>query len=85
MSTLFGIFKSGGHIILENDCLPPCYKDEEFEIVAFRGGKGMRQKNDLSKYLPSNTRVYPLDNSAQGIYTIGDIIAEIDSQTQPCT
>jgi hypothetical protein len=82
MSTLFGIFKSGGHIILEDDCLPSCYKDEEFEIVAFRGnGTGMRWENDLAKYLPSNTRVYPLDNSAQGIYTIGDIIAEIDSQT----
>lgn len=81
MSTLFGILKSGGHIIHEDDSLPIGYKNDEFEIVAFRGnGTGMRWKNELAKYLPSNTKVYPLDNSAQGIYTIGDIIAEIESQ-----
>jgi hypothetical protein len=28
--------------------------------------------------LPSSMKVYPLDNSAQGIYTIGDIIKEME-------
>lgn len=83
MSTLFGIFKSGAHIVLEDDCLPIEYKEDDFEIVAFRGnGTGFRWKNELARYLPSNTKVYPIDNSAQGIYTIGDIIAEIESQAK---
>ena len=39
---------------------------------------------NTNSYITNNGltgKVYPLDNSAQGIYTIGDIIAEIESQT----
>jgi hypothetical protein len=79
MSTIFGILKSGGEIILEDDCLPNGYEDEDFEIVAFRGNtNGIRWKSEIAKYLPSSMKVYALDNSAQGIYTIGDIIKEIE-------
>jgi len=28
--------------------------------------------NEIAYLLPNNTRIYPLDNSAQGVYTIGD-------------
>jgi hypothetical protein len=79
MSTSFGILKSGGEIILENDCLPNGYSDEDFEIVAFRGNSGnIWWKSNLAKFLPSSMKVYPLDNSAQGVYTIGDIIKEVE-------
>jgi len=79
MSTIFGILKSGNDIILEDDFLPDGYKDEDFEIVAFRGNGGvMSWQNEIAKFLPSSMKVYPLDNSAQGIYTIGDIIRRCD-------
>ena len=32
-----------------------------------------RWLNPLADKLPDNTLVFPLDNTAQGIYTIGDI------------
>jgi len=78
MSTTFGIFKSGGEIILEDDCLPESYCEDDFEIVAFRGSGRLRWENEIAKFLPSNTKVYPLDNSAQGVYTIGDIISDME-------
>jgi hypothetical protein len=82
MSTIFGILKEQGKIILEDDCLPTFYRESDFEVVAFRGNgrNGMRWENIVAKYLPPETPVYPLDNSAQGIYTIGDIINEIKNQ-----
>jgi hypothetical protein len=76
MSTTFGILTSGGDIELENDCLPLSSKNEDyFEVVAIRRNNGsLVWMNVLAKFLPANTKVYPLDNSAQGIYTIGDVI-----------
>jgi hypothetical protein len=44
---------------------------EEIE-VAFRTHY-VRWTNSLAHLLPDDTKVEPLDNSAQGIYTIGDI------------
>lgn len=49
--------------------------DEPVE-VAFRSN-GIRFTNPLAEILPDNTAVYALDNTQQGIYTIGDIKAEI--------
>lgn len=46
-------------------------EDEPIE-VAFRSN-GIRFTNPIAKLLPDNTPVIPLNNSAQGIYTIGDI------------
>jgi len=52
-------------------------------VVAFRsnGGGGQANiewKNPLAPLLPRNTPVVPLDNSPQGIYTIGDLLEKID-------
>jgi hypothetical protein len=77
MSTTFGIHKLGENINLEDDYLT--YDSSDLFIkVAFRGnGTGMRWTNDVAKFLPDDLKVYPLDNSSQGIYTIGDIKNEI--------
>jgi hypothetical protein len=46
-----------------------------FSPVFFRsnGGKNCRWLEENAKKLPNNTKVYALDNTQQGIYTIGDI------------
>lgn len=81
MSTLFGISKLKQDIELVDDCLSEEWEDDDFIEVAFRGnGTGIRWKNDLAEFLPDDLKVYPLDNSAQGIYTIGDIKEEIFQQ-----
>lgn len=78
MSTLFGIHKLKQDIELEDDCLPENYSDDDFIEVAFRGnGTGIRWKNELAEFLSEDVKVYPLDNSAQGVYTIGDIKREM--------
>jgi hypothetical protein len=52
--------------------------EEGFIEVARRGnGTGFTWLNELARYLPSDLKVYPLDNSSQGIYTIGDILKEM--------
>jgi hypothetical protein len=78
MSTAFGIHRLGKIIDLKDDCLPDY--EEQFIQVAIRGnGTGIRWTNDIAKFLPDDLKVYPLDNSAQGIYTIGDIKKEINN------
>lgn len=55
-----------------------CNKGEFEEIeVAFRGGSGVRWKNQLAQLLPDELEVIALDNSPQGIYTIADIKRKI--------
>jgi len=49
--------------------------------VAFRSN-GMRFINELAELLPDDTPVIPLDNTAQGVYTIGDIKVAIE-KTDP--
>ena len=51
--------------------------------VAFRSN-GMRFINELAELLPDDTPVIPLDNTSQGVYTIGDVKKEID-KTDPNT
>ena len=71
MSTTFGVKVTG-----EFD------DEEEYHIeVAFRGCY-TRWTNPLAKFLSDNTKVEPLDNSAQGIYTIGDIRKNIEKQNK---
>lgn len=57
------------------------YNDSEFfngnVIVAFRSSSHISIINPLMVLLPDDTPVIPLDNTAQGIYTIGDIKKEI--------
>lgn len=46
---------------------------EEAIEVAFRNSTGIKWTDDLAAFLPDDTAVIPLDNSAQGIHNIGDI------------
>lgn len=49
-----------------------------FEPVFFRGnGNGSRWLNAIADVLPDETVIYALDNTRQGIYTIGDAREEI--------
>jgi len=48
--------------------------------VAFRTHY-IRWENRLAHLMPDSTRVEPMDNTAQGIYTIGDIKQAIRRQS----
>jgi hypothetical protein len=88
MSTLFGIHREGKKIELFDDNLPEEYFEEgrindEFIEVAARGNSvGIYWIIDLAYYLDDNLPVYPLDNTAQGIYTIGDLKKEFNKQNK---
>ena len=70
MSTTFGVaIKNSNNEI------------EDVVEVAFRSN-GMRFTNALAQLLPDETPVIALDNSQQGVHTIGDIKEEI-KQTDP--
>ena len=64
MSTTFGIIIKNG----------------EKKPIARRVGSRMWFTDELAEMLPDNTTVEPLDNSEQGIYTIGDIKNHILNQ-----
>ena len=71
MSTTFGILMGEGN-------------QEEMIEVAHRRGVGggqveIRWKCKMAKFLPENTSVNALDNTPQGIETIGDIKRIIDN------
>ena len=55
-------------------------KDDVIE-VAFRSN-GMRFINELAHLLPDDTPVIALDNSQQGVYTIGDV-KDVIGKTDP--
>ena len=78
MSTTFGIFKK--EHLLKDESIDPTefFLDDDFIEVAFRSSHGIRWKNELAPYLSDDIKVYPLDNTAQGIFTIGDIKKEIN-------
>jgi len=51
------------------------FDEDEVVKVAFRHNGGrMEITNRLFSLLPGYTKVIPLDNTAQGIETVGDII-----------
>lgn len=83
MSTVFGIHRENKKIELINDQLPDEYlegdiREEDFIEVALRGNEGwILWENQVARFLPDDFPVYPLDNSAQGIYTIGDLKRKI--------
>ena len=54
---------------------------EKVVEVAFRSN-GMRFINPLAHLLPDDTPVIALDNTSQGVYTIGDIKVAI-TKTEP--
>ena len=69
MSTTFGIItKSGERPIARR--------------VGGKNGAEMWFTDELAEMLPNNTPVEPLDNSPQGIYTIGDIKNHILNQNK---
>lgn len=74
MSTKFGILTEN----VEHSLLVDKYGDlhgyisrEIFEPVFFRGVNS-RWLTKFGKYLPDSTKVYALDNTQQGIFTIKD-------------
>jgi len=74
MSTTFGIPQRQVELnkLVDEDGELYDYIDHSFFLdVFFRGGYS-RWLNPLSSRLPDYTRIFPLDNTAQGIYTIGD-------------
>jgi hypothetical protein len=79
MSTTFGIHREGKKIELVDDELPIEYFqddriNDEFIEVAYRSNRNyIIWENEIAPYLDDSILVYPLDNSAQGIYTIGDL------------
>lgn len=86
MSTTFGIVIKNGKLLdlppREDGLIPGLQdiKDEdnvEIVSVAFRSSRGILWKNPLAPFLPPETKVYPLDNTHQGIFTIGDIIEKL--------
>lgn len=82
MSTLFGIFK----IPVQTDeygNVSSDYNDDDYVEVAYRNSGGIYWKSpfDLVEFaLKDSVPVYPLDNTAQGVYTVGDIKKEIKRQ-----
>jgi hypothetical protein len=74
MSTTFGIPKEPIDIELgDADGIYYYINPDIFDKVFFRTMNNSRWLNDLAKSLPNETKVYALDNTQQGIYTIGDI------------
>jgi len=85
MSTTFGIFKIGNDIVSTTDDTafdnaPFMEKVEIARRVGTKNGAQMHFTNELANLLPPDTEVVALDNSAQGIETIGDIIEHIKNQ-----
>ena len=66
MSTTFGVNIKGSDKVVATTI-----------EVAFRSN-GMRFINDLAHLLPDDTPVIALDNTPQGIHTIGDIKKAIE-------
>jgi hypothetical protein len=74
MSTTFGIPKEPIDIELgDSDGIYYYINPDIFEKVWFRSLGNSRWLNDLAKSFPNETKVYALDNTQQGVYTIGDI------------
>lgn len=62
-------------------------KDGSLKDIARRVGRGilgveLRFTDEMAELLPDETKVIPTDNSAQGVFTIGDIRSHIRKQEQ---
>jgi len=53
---------------------------EEVKEIAFRSSGGISFTNPLGELLPDELEVIPLDNDAQGVFTIRDIKNKIKEQ-----
>jgi hypothetical protein len=75
MSTTFGIPQRQvelSKLIDEDGDLHDYIDTSFFEKVFFRSMSNSRWLNSLAERLSEDTRIFPLDNTAQGIYTIKD-------------
>ena len=80
MSTTFGIHKDGLVIELVDDQLPENINENDFIVVAHRTNGGyLYLENPFVKYLKEDIKVYPLDNTAQGIYTVKDLLDDLSN------
>tara|TARA_Y100001938_G_C8098358_1_gene439713 strand:+ start:928 stop:1206 length:279 start_codon:yes stop_codon:yes gene_type:complete len=77
MSTTFKVVNTN----VEGYCKHCDRGAESYEVAHRRGVGGGESEitwtNELAKALPNNTKVIAVDNSQQGIYTIGDIKGHI--------
>lgn len=81
MSTTFGIPREPIDIELGDEDGVFYYIDTDiFEKVWFRSMGRSRWLSDIAKSLPDDTRVYALDNSQQGVFTIGDIKKQMNHE-----
>jgi len=75
MSTTFGILRIGidhDKIVDEDGDLLEYISENIFEPVFFRSLNNSRWLTSFGPYLDSKLKVYALDNTQQGIYTIKD-------------
>ena len=84
MSTIFALFKKGyepktteNGEIDENETIDP----ELYTRIAFRTSILYCSSDEevIISNLPDDIPVFPLDNGAQGIYTIGDLKKELNN------
>ena len=76
MSTTFGILRieiEHDKIVDEDGDLLEYISENIFEPVFFRSLNNSRWLTSFGPYLDENIKVYALDNTQQGIYTIEDI------------
>jgi len=80
MSTTFAVpvkrlhLQELGNIELGNqDGLHDYISREYFEEVWYRSMDNSKWLNPLAELLPDDTRVYAMDNTQQGVFTIADI------------
>lgn len=77
MSTTFGVLIREGKLLdlTQENVIIDIFEDCDIEVVevAFRSSHGIVWETPLAPFLPDDTKVYALDNSQQGIYTIRDI------------
>jgi len=82
MSTTFGIFKyapkTDGHGEIKD--LGEYIENEDYVVCAFRTNEFGKVKVSwiepfgiIEQFLPDSIEVYSLDNTQQGLFTIGDI------------
>ena len=76
MSTTFGILRINvdhDKLVDEDGELLEYISENIFEPIFFRSRTRCRWLNSIAKHVSDDTRVYALDNTAQGIYTIKDV------------
>jgi hypothetical protein len=85
MSTTFGVLKQyieHNKIIDEDGDLLWYISEDAFEPVFFRSMRNSRWLNVLGQHSDDNIRVYALDNTNQGIFTIKDCKELLEKQTK---